>query len=69
MKKVVYIIIFFFFIIGIASGFYLYKTFYEPNTLFDEKSVFVIKWLVRSRIKVLNGKSRMQKTVIVFTFN
>ena len=41
MKKVVYIIIFFFFLIGIASGFYLYKTFYAPNTLFNEESVFV----------------------------
>ena len=41
MKKVIYIIIFVLISIGGVGGIYLYKIFYESNTLFDEEYVFV----------------------------
>ena len=41
MKKVIYIILFTLISIGGVGGIYLYKIFYESNTLFDEEYVFV----------------------------
>ena len=41
MKKVIYIIIFVLISIGGVGGIYLYKIFYESNTLFNDEYVFV----------------------------
>lgn len=41
MKKVIYIIIFTLISIGGVGGIYLYKIFYESNTLFSDEYVFV----------------------------
>ena len=41
MKKVIYIIIFVLISIGGFGGIYLYKIFYESNTLFNDEYVFV----------------------------
>ena len=41
MKKVIYIILFTLISIGGVGGIYLYKIFYESNTLFNEEYVFV----------------------------
>ena len=41
MKKVIYIIIFVLISIGGVGGIYLYKIFYESNTLFNDEYVFI----------------------------